>query len=232
MRPPIEESQVLEGMSVFLLKVTGFWNAINTYLTKGRRGIPFNAFTAYAFIYAFPYILFQLVSVLVIPLNVETLSIKELSEIFTLLRQDFLSCIPSHKMTKVKEIQRYWAKFSNIASLVAISCATLCITSWIAVPGIKAVDDTGAVSKKILGGCDWYLVDREYARTAQMMMVRTCKPLTLKVIKMYPVSVEILVGGRDAGWDARRSVSQRCRLRSKPTVSDPFMPYFMALSLL
>lgn len=41
---------------------------------------------------------------------------------------------------------------------------------------------------------DWYLADKEYARTAQLMMVRTLKPLTLTAIKMYPVSVEILVG--------------------------------------
>lgn len=176
MRAPIEESELLEGMSVILLKTTGLWKAINTYLTTGRRTIGLNILTAYSIFYALPYVLFQLVSMFVIRVNVEKLTflflnsfpciqvflkvsvfwyrIEEQSDIFTLLEQNFLNCIPPHKMIKVKEIYRRWAKLSNISCIMAFASMILCMSSWIIVPGIDGVDDTGAVSKKILGG--WY----------------------------------------------------------------------------
>ncbi|KAE8573417.1 odorant receptor 85b [Halyomorpha halys] len=176
MRAPIEESQLLEGMSIFLLKSTGLWNAINTYLTTRRRTIGLNILTAYSIFYALPYVLFQLVSMFVIHVNVEKLTflflnsfpciqvflkvsvfwyrIEEQCDIFTLLKQDFLSCIPPHKMPKVREIYKQWARYSNVACVMAFASMILCMSSWIIVPGIDGVDDTGAVSKKILGG--WY----------------------------------------------------------------------------
>ena len=176
MSSAIEEHQLLEGLSIVHLKFLRVWQGINTYLTTGRKSTAINVLTVHCVLFALPYVLFQFLSFFFIRVDVKKLSflflnslpcsqvmikavvfwlrLDEECDIFNLLKQDFLTCIPKHKMPYAKEFYKKTAKRTNIACLMAFYGTSSCVVSWILAPGINGEDMTGATSKKVMGG--WY----------------------------------------------------------------------------
>nr|XP_024216661.1 odorant receptor 22b-like [Halyomorpha halys] len=74
-------------------------------------------------------------------------------------------------------------------SFALIEITLLCVTSSIVGSASMSIHDSAYSS-------DWYVADKKFATTAQMIMIRSMIPVSLTALKMYPVNMETMIGVR------------------------------------
>ncbi|KAE8573303.1 odorant receptor 10-like [Halyomorpha halys] len=72
-------------------------------------------------------------------------------------------------------------------SFALIEITLLCVTSSIVGSASMSIHDSAYSS-------DWYVADKKFATTAQMIMIRSMIPVSLTALKMYPVNMETMIG--------------------------------------
>ncbi|CAH1399726.1 unnamed protein product [Nezara viridula] len=71
-------------------------------------------------------------------------------------------------------------------SFALIEITLLCVSSSFVESASMAIQDSVYSS-------DWYSADKAFATTAQMIMIRAKRPVTLTALKMYPVNMETMI---------------------------------------
>nr|WVD93648.1 odorant receptor 35 [Graphosoma rubrolineatum] len=71
-------------------------------------------------------------------------------------------------------------------SFALIEITLLCVSSSIVGSASTAIQESAYSS-------DWYLADKKFATTVQMIMIRAMRPVSLTALKMYPVNMETLI---------------------------------------
>ncbi|KAE8573620.1 Odorant receptor 43, partial [Halyomorpha halys] len=180
----IEDSDIIDGLSVRYLKLFGLWKVINDYRTTGKRNKIIKITVLVSFILIVPYITFQCISYFKIKVDIQKATFLNLNSMFALqlccrllvfwyrmgsqcrlvnlLKKDFLN-IPTQNRKAVDEMYKKISKTSNMC------CTTYMISNIIIVVLLIAKPDTSvdyilyhtgnmdAITtgrKKILGG--WY----------------------------------------------------------------------------
>ncbi|CAH1392293.1 unnamed protein product [Nezara viridula] len=182
--PPLEESNVIDGLRVGYLKFFGFWNVINDYKTTGKR----NAFINFHFysniIICTPFIVLQLICYFFIDMDIQKairinlhflpaimmggrimvfwFRIESQSKLCNLIQKDFLH-IPEYKMAKACIIYRKITRNANILCILAYIVDFSVVFSNLCIPGTPVdyimyhkgnIFDVKTGKKKLLSA--WY----------------------------------------------------------------------------
>ncbi|KAE8573738.1 odorant receptor 10-like [Halyomorpha halys] len=137
---PIKDSEIIDGLNIWYLKLFGLWKVINDYRTTGKKNSIINLQLTITLAYSIPYILCQLMSCYFIKMDLKkitfifllTLSkiqicIKVLVVWFflriqcrlsNLMKKDFID-LPEHKKSEAKQIFKKIAFQTNLLSVAA-----------------------------------------------------------------------------------------------------------------
>lgn len=183
--PVIGDEDILDGLSVWFLKMTGLWRVINHYRVTGKRNriIKFKLFVT--LLLNLPYIISQYLAFFFIKVDIQKTTflnlhsvpclqivarfmvfwfrVDSVTEFYSLVRKDFLTCVPESKREAVRDMNRKISWKANMLYNSTIICNLSVAALWIAVPGISVeyiahrtgnMADVKGGKKKILGG--WY----------------------------------------------------------------------------
>ncbi|KAE8574102.1 odorant receptor 10-like [Halyomorpha halys] len=182
--PPLQDSNIIDGLRVGYLKFFGFWKIINDYRTTGKKNT-FMIFKFYTtFIISTPYIVPQLFSYFAINMDIEKATIINLHclpaimmcgrilvfwvrmdsqcKLYNLIQKDFLH-IPQYKMAKASIIYRKITKNANLLCILAFVMDFSVAFAIASIPGVPvdyilyhkgSMFDVKTGRKKILSG--WY----------------------------------------------------------------------------
>ncbi|CAH1397549.1 unnamed protein product [Nezara viridula] len=187
---PLSQSDLLEGLRVVHLQVFGLWHALNTYRSSSKKSYKLLVYIISTLVVVAPYLVSQILCAFYVKMSLQMaiylilntmptfqaitkmgvfwFHIEEMSILFDLLREDFLTCVPPHKKSRAKEIYRSITKRSNMFCFLAFFANTITVVTWIAMPGFDT-NLKGTGRKKVIAG--WYPVP--YSETPYYEVVLT-----------------------------------------------------------
>nr|WVD93685.1 odorant receptor 78 [Graphosoma rubrolineatum] len=183
-RQPIQDSDVIDGLSIWYLKLFGFWKIINDFRKTGKRNPFFKFKFIMSILISFPYIACQFSSYFIIEVDIQKATIinfyclpavtmcsrilvfwfraESQCRLFSLIKKDFLD-IPENKKPQTRKIYRNVSKSCNLMCIVAFVFDFSVVLTTVGIPGIPVdyiLHHTGSMfdvrtgRKKILSG--WY----------------------------------------------------------------------------
>ncbi|KAE8574042.1 odorant receptor 82a [Halyomorpha halys] len=181
---PLRGPDVIDGLSIWYLKLFGFWKIINDFRTTGKRNLFFKFEFIMSILISFPYIACQFSSYLTIDVDIQKATLINFyclpavtmcsrilvfwfhadsqCRLFNLIKKDFL-CIPENKKAETRKIYRRVSKSCNMMCMFAFVLDLSVVFTTVGIPGIPvdyilyhtgSMFDVTTGRKKIL--CAWY----------------------------------------------------------------------------
>ncbi|XP_014261210.1 odorant receptor 45b-like [Cimex lectularius] len=156
----LEESDLVDGLSVNYMKYSGLWTIINEYRETGRKNAMLKIGVFITMIFLCPFITFSLSSFFVIEVDFQAATMFVLNpcsciqsvlkvlvfwfglesqcQILNMMRKDFLNCIPKDKEEEANEIMKNIAHRSNYFCVAGITANTACVLVWNFIPVLRS----------------------------------------------------------------------------------------------
>ncbi|XP_014261573.2 odorant receptor 22c-like [Cimex lectularius] len=157
---PLEESDLVEGLSVNYMKYSGLWKIINDYRVTGKKNILLKIGLLISFLFPGHYVMFSLSSIFFSEVDFQAATMFVLNpcsglqsvlkvlvfwfglhsqcQILNMMKKDFLRCIPKDKAEEAKEIMKKIAIRSNYFCIAGISANAICVLVWNFIPILRS----------------------------------------------------------------------------------------------